>query len=138
KNKTNSKSITASGFPNDFIGIYSTGQANLITPDYSFSENVLISQMLRINYTYDSRYLLTITGRRDGFSGFGADSKWGFFPSLAFGWNLANEVFFPWKNSVSQLKPRVSIGVNGNQAVGAYESISRLSEQNHISAGETQ
>src|SRR5690606_20901323 len=53
KNKTNSKSITASGFPNDFIGIYSTGQANLITPDYSFSENVLISQMLRINYTYD-------------------------------------------------------------------------------------
>src|SRR5690606_9097190 len=81
-------------------------------------------------------YLLTLTGRRDGYSGFGANTKWGFFPSVAVGWNIANESFFEWKDTFSQLKLRASVGLNGNQAVAAYETISRLSDENVV-AGTT-
>ena len=89
KNSSSRNSLEANGFPHDFLKWYSSAQATQIVPDYSFNESVLISQMLRFNYVFDNRYLLTLTGRRDGFSGFGSNSKWGFFPSVALGWNLA-------------------------------------------------
>ena len=88
-----------------------------------YSETDLISQMLRVNYSYASKYLLTLTVRRDGYSGFGEQNKWGTFPSVALGWNLANEDFFPLKNLINDLKLRASLGLNGNQAIGAYESL---------------
>jgi TonB-linked SusC/RagA family outer membrane protein len=137
---SSSNSLDASGYPNDFITIYSAGQAELIEPDYGYSSNTLLSQMARLNYSFDSRYLLTLTARRDGFSGFGAETKWGTFPSLALGWNIANEEFF--KNSISEnqiniLKLRASYGLNGNQAIGAYSTIARMSEQNFIDGSTT-
>ena len=136
-NKSSSNILDASGFPHDFLTWYSAGQAELITPDYTYSETALISQMLRLNYSYKSRYLLTLTGRRDGFSGFGAKTKWGFFPSFALGWNLAKEDFFTWGDIFSELKLRASLGVNGNQAVGPYETISRLSENDIVAGSNT-
>jgi TonB-linked SusC/RagA family outer membrane protein len=132
-NKTSSNSMSASGFPHDFLTWYSSSQAELIVPAYSYNENYLISQMLRFNYSYGSRYLVTLTSRRDGYSGFGTKHKWGIFPSFALGWNISNESFFPWKNIINELKLRASIGYNGNQAVSAYESISRLSQFNMVS-----
>ncbi|MBA7570738.1 TonB-dependent receptor P3 [subsurface metagenome] len=122
------------GFPHDFLGWYSSAQAQVSFPRYSFNKTVLISQMIRLNYSYDSRYLITLTGRRDGFSGFGAENKWGIFPSVALGWNLANEDFFPIKNLVNQLKPRISWGLNGNQAIGANETITRLGSADWITS----
>ena len=138
KNNSSRNSLEANGFPHDFLKWYSSAQAIQIVPDYSFSESVLMSQMLRFNYVYDNRYLLTLTGRRDGFSGFGSNSKWGLFPSAALGWNLHNERFFPFKELFNEFKVRVSYGLNGNQAVGPYESISRLGEYNMISSKQTQ
>lgn len=126
ENRETEHGETASRFPHDFLLWYSAGQAEVSLPDYDYDRSVLLSQMLRLNYSFDSRYLLTLTGRRDGFSGFGERSKWGFFPSVALGWNLANESFFPLKNVVNELKIRASCGLNGNQAVGAYETITRL------------
>lgn len=137
KYQYSNQGLNSIGFPHDFISFYSSGQAELVTPNYSFNENVLMSQMLRFNYSYNSRYLMTLTGRRDGYSGFGTDNKWGIFPSVAFGWNVTNEDFFPANSIFNHLKPRVSYGVNGNQAVGAYESISRLVENNIVSAKQT-
>jgi len=131
-NKSSSNTMNASGFPHDFLSWYSAAQAELVTPGYSLNETVLISQMLRLNYAYASRYLLTLTVRRDGYSGFGANNKWGVFPSVALGWNIKEEKFFPWKDSFNELKLRFSYGLNGNQAVGAYESISRLSQENMV------
>ncbi|RZK39450.1 MAG: SusC/RagA family TonB-linked outer membrane protein [Pedobacter sp.] len=125
-------SMEASGFPNDFIGRYAIGQANLKLPSYDFYKTILMSQMLRVNYNYDSKYLLTLTGRRDGFSGFGENKKWGVFPSIAVGWNIAEENF-GLKGTFQELKLRASYGLNGNQAVGAYQTISRLSELNLVS-----
>ena len=131
-NKNSSNSLSASRYPNDFLTWYASAQAEVQTPGYTYSETNLISQMLRLNYTYDSRYLITLTSRRDGFSGFGADTKWGVFPSVAIGWNLANESFFPFKELLNEFKIRASWGLNGNQAVGPYETISRLEEYNMV------
>ncbi len=131
-NHSSNNFLNARGYPNDFLEWYAVSQAELVEPGHSFEETKLLSQMLRLNYVYDNRYLLTLTSRRDGFSGFGAETKWGLFPSVAAGWNLANEVFFPWKDLFSVLKIRASWGLNGNQAVGAYQAISRLGELNTV------
>lgn len=135
KGKTNAQS--ARKFPNDFLSWYAAGQATIQTPSYSFSETSLVSQMARLNYSFESTYLLTLTWRRDGYSGFGSSTKWGSFPSVALGWNLANEDFFPLKDAVSELKLRASYGLNGNQAIGAYESLSQYVVANYTSGSET-
>ena len=135
--KDQNTSVTMQGFPHDFLSWYSVPQAQVKEPTYSFNETALISQMLRVNYTYDDRYLLTFTGRRDGYSGFGSKTKWGIFPSIAAGWNIANEEFFRPKNVVNELKLRVSYGLNGNQAIGAYETISRLGQMDYVQGGTT-
>ena len=133
KNERTNNGEDASNFPNDFLSWYASAQAVNSIPSYSYNQTVLISQMLRLNYAYDSRYLMTLTGRRDGYSGFGAETKWGIFPSVALGWNLANEDFFPLKNLFNELKIRASMGQNGNQAVGAYETITRLGSADWLS-----
>ncbi len=124
--------LVSKGFPNDFFVWFASDQAATRNPSYSLSETVLLSQMLRANYSFDSRYLLTLTGRRDGFSGFGDKTKWGFFPSVALGWNLSREAFFSNVEAVNDLKLRVSYGLNGNQAIGAYQTIAQLKGSNYI------
>lgn len=129
---------TASIFPNDILSWNAMGQAEVVNPSFRFRESTLISQMMRANYAYDSRYLLTLTMRRDGFSGFGDDTKWGLFPSVSLAWNVANEDFFPWSSTFNEFKPRISYGINGNQAVAPYRTIAEYSEDNWISGGDTQ
>src|SRR5690606_37607466 len=79
--RSGTNSLSAQGFPNDFLTWYGASQAELVVPGFSNTETTLLSTMGRINYSYDSRYLLTLTGRSDAFSGFGAQTKRGFFPS---------------------------------------------------------
>lgn len=101
----------------------------------SYTKQNHISQMARLNYSYDSRYLLTLTARRDGYSAFGNQSKFGVFPSMAIGWNISNEHFFqasPLAKVVSNLKYRLSWGKNGNEAVGAYTTLPDLSTFNYL------
>jgi TonB-linked SusC/RagA family outer membrane protein len=131
-NNSSSNTLFASGFPHDFLTYFSAAQADLIRPEFSYNDTKLISQMLRLNYSFASRYLITITGRRDGFSGFGAERKWGLFPSVALGWNLAQDELLSLSDYFNVLKLRASWGVNGNQAVGAYESISRLNSEDMV------
>ena len=88
--------------------------------------------MLRVNYSYSSKYLATFTVRRDGYSGFGEQNKWGTFPSVALGWNFAKEEFFPLKNLMNDLKLRASLGLNGNQAIGAYASLPKFMIANYM------
>ncbi len=86
----------------------------------------LQSFMGRINYSYASKYLLTLTGRYDGSSVFGANNKWGFFPSVALGWNVKNEKFLENSQVVSGLKLRLSYGKVGNQAISPYQSLAKF------------
>lgn len=80
----------------------------------------LLSYIGRINYNYKNKYYLTATLRRDGSSKFGTNNQFGNFPSVALGWNLTNESFFPKSNTLSYLKLRGSWGKLGNQSVLGY------------------
>ena len=86
------------------------------------SELYLVSFFGRVNYSYDNRYMLTATLRRDGSSKF-VNNKWGLFPSVALGWNIANEGFLKDNDVLTTMKLRLSWGQTGNQdVVGRYES----------------
>lgn len=85
----------------------------------SGSQNLVASYFGRVNYMFKDKYYATLTVRTDGASVFGANNKWATFPSLALGWNIANESFFSsMKSTVSQLKLRLSYGQTGNSAIG--------------------
>ena len=127
-----SQTLQGKGFPNDVLTNYQMNTATLLTPSASYSKQNLQSQMLRVNYGYDSRYLLTLTARRDGYSGFGSDTKYGIFPSVALGWNIAREAFMTGTNFVTLLKLRASYGLNGNQAVDSYQSLATLSTRQYL------
>ncbi|WP_426492685.1 SusC/RagA family TonB-linked outer membrane protein [Hymenobacter sp. 102] len=115
----------ASGFINDQIGFNSIGSGSNPPTIGSYSERrALVSQMGRLNYSYDSRYLFTATARRDGSSVFGANAdKYAIFPSVALGWNVANEGFLRGNSLVNQLKLRFSYGTTGNEGIGPYGTI---------------
>ncbi|MBB6112538.1 TonB-linked SusC/RagA family outer membrane protein [Mucilaginibacter lappiensis] len=82
----------------------------------------LVSVLGRVIYSYDNRYLLTASFRRDGSSRFGDANRYGDFPSVALGWNISNEKFFQsLTNTFSTLKLRASYGVLGNQEIGDYQ-----------------
>jgi TonB-linked SusC/RagA family outer membrane protein len=123
-NKSNS--LSAEQFPNDLLSWYAVAQAAVISPSTSYMNSTLVSQMFRANYSFNSRYLATFTIRRDGYSGFGEDTKWGIFPSFALGWNLSNESFFPLKDIFNTLKIRTSYGLNGNQGISPYASLPKF------------
>ena len=85
-------------------------------------ENTLLSYFGRIIYSYDQRYSFTGTFRKDGSSRFSKKHRWGYFPSVAGAWNVANENFFKSFNwPVSILKLRASYGLLGNQEIGDYQ-----------------
>ncbi|MEE9364997.1 MAG: TonB-dependent receptor [Cellulophaga sp.] len=89
------------------------------------TETDLTSQMGRLNYTFDNKYAITLTGRRDGYSGFGKNNKYAFFPSAAIAWTLSNEKFLE-DSKIDFLKIRASLGKNGNMAVNPYQTLDRF------------
>lgn len=111
-------SSSATGFINDQLSFYSLGAGATQTAGTFFDAKTNLSQMGRINYSYDSRYLFTLTARRDGASVFGANTtKYGLFPSVALGWNIAKESFMQNVALVDNLKLRGSYGRTGNEAI---------------------
>jgi TonB-linked SusC/RagA family outer membrane protein len=124
--------VTAQRFPTEVLSWYQNSVAGVIQPSASFSEQKYESQMGRLNYGFDSRYLLTLTVRRDGYSGFGNANKYGVFPSLAVGWNISNEPFFKENKTLNLLKLRASYGLNGNQAISPYQTLAQLSQLNFL------
>ncbi|MCS3799689.1 SusC/RagA family TonB-linked outer membrane protein [Niastella sp. OAS944] len=103
------------------------------------TENVLLSLLGRVIYSYDNRYLLTASFRRDGSSRFGRANRFGNFPSVALGWNISNESFF--KNApkvLSTLKLRGSFGVLGNQEIPDYMYSAAIASNINYVTGEDQ
>lgn len=94
----------------------------------------LLAYMFRLNYSFDRRYLLTLTGRRDGSSVYGKGNKWEFFPSVAGGWVISEESFFKNLNmkAIDYLKLRLSYGSNGNIYSEPYKSFTKLTDQDYI------
>ncbi|MCI1740848.1 MAG: TonB-dependent receptor [Prevotella sp.] len=118
---------SAYGFLTDDFKWYNIAAASTIESQTSYAEsNKLISFYGRLNYSYADRYLFTATVRHDGSSRFGANHKWGTFPSFAASWRITEEPFFHVK-AISNLKLRASWGITGNQEIGNYNAISTLS-----------
>lgn len=125
---------SAESFVNDEGGYHNMagGEKNKSLSS-SLTETALLSYMIRLNYAYTGKYLLTLTGRSDGYSAFGANNKYAFFPSAAAAWNISSEEFMEnTRNWLDMMKLRVSYGANGNQGINAYQTLDRLSLTQYV------
>lgn len=114
----------AVGFVNDELSFNNLSAGATQTSRSNTYRSAQVSQMGRINYSYDSRYLFTVTARRDGSSVFGSDTnKYGVFPSVALGWNISKEAFMKNVSFVDNLKLRLSRGKSGNEAINPYTTV---------------
>lgn len=136
-------SENASAIPNENFEWYNMGSVDITDATTygagmgtSLSENQLASYMGRLNYSFNEKYLLTISGRYDGSSVLAKGNKWSFFPSLALGWRLDQEDFMKDIKWVNQLKLRFGVGTTGNAAVGAYSTLGNI-QGFYVPFGET-
>ncbi|WP_077417720.1 SusC/RagA family TonB-linked outer membrane protein [Chryseobacterium sp. JV274] len=95
----------------------------------------LMSYFTRVNYTFDNKYNLMASYRRDGSSRFGKNSKWGNFYAFSAGWTVSNENFFPENNFVTDLKLRYSLGSNGNNQIPNFGALSLMNPDNYNFGG---
>jgi len=116
-------SSSSQGFPADATGAdnLGLGDPTLAQVSSNKQENVLLSYLGRVNYSLNNKYLFTASIRADGSSRFGANNKYGYFPSVALAWKVSEESFIP---AGLDLKFRVSWGQTGNQEIGNYRSLS--------------
>lgn len=123
EHKVETDSMAVRGIPVEAMKYHNFGAAEeILGTNTSFSKWSLLSTMLRVNYNYDDRYLLTATGRVDGSSRFGENNKFGFFPSLALSWNITNEDFFSDDSFFNNLRLRVSWGKTGQTGIEPYQT----------------
>jgi TonB-linked SusC/RagA family outer membrane protein len=123
-------------FPTDaFLYWNLDGSSNWLSPSSGLSDWELASWYGRVNYSLNSKYLLTFNARYDGSSVFSEGNKWAFFPSGAFAWNMKEESFMSGVNAISNWKWRVSYGVTGNRAIGPYQTLAALGTRLTIQGG---
>lgn len=123
------------GFLDSSFSTINAGKGGTYTGEGSKYRYRRVSFFGRANYSYAGKYMAQVTVRQDGSSKFGSDSRWGFFPSVALGWRISEEEFFP-KDFVSNLKLRASWGRLGNeQALGYYDFQALISTYNDLYGG---
>jgi len=124
-------------FFDDFYKWHNMGLGTATRPGVGSwdGQNSLNSYFARANYTYKGKYLFTVTGREDGSSRFGVNSKYGFFPSGSVAWRTSEEDFIKKIDAISNLKLRASIGQTGNQEIGNYVTQSFLGSGNVVMGG---
>ncbi|ARK09151.1 TonB-dependent receptor [Fibrella sp. ES10-3-2-2] len=109
--------------------------ANAVTGNTTESQNVLISYFGRAQYNYADKYLLSASLRRDGSSRFGANTRWGLFPSASIGWRISEESFMKGIKPINDLKLRASFGTAGNYNIGDYSTLPTLTTANYTFNG---
>lgn len=115
--------------PSDALGFHYTtsGDKNNTSWNSNDTHQSADALLARLQYTYDDRYLLTTSVRRDGYSAFGQNYPYAIFPSVALGWVFTNEDFWKWSDVMDYGKLRASFGLNGNRALSdPYISLSNL------------
>ena len=131
KRKHDATTAEGTGFSNEAMGYNSLELATIQNISSSAYMESSIYQMGRISYNYAGKYLFNATIRRDGFSGFAENHKFGWFPSVGLGWTVSEEEFMQKANWVNQLKLRVSYGRTGNQT-SRYASLAKMSSADYV------
>ncbi len=123
-NYSESFAVSSSGFPAANLGWDNLSLGTIPgIPTSNAQEDKLLSFFGRVNYSYNDKYLVTASLRRDGSSKFGADNQWGLFPSVAVAWRLINENFLKNNSTISDLKLRLSYGQAGNNRIANYAAL---------------
>lgn len=108
------ESIQGAGYTSDLVQTISAADPTTVVGEsYEFPRR-LISYLGRVNYAYDNKYLVSVSMRADGYSAFGENSKYGYFPAASAGWIVSNEDFLNESDVVNNLKVRMSYGTAGN------------------------
>ena len=116
------------GFPDNSLSFYRLQSGSVFgEPQSNYNSWSINSYFARVGYTYKDKYLVTLTGRADGSSRFGANNKYGFFPSVGLGWVLSEEDFLSESNFFNRIKLRTSYGVTGNTEIDPYSTLATIS-----------
>lgn len=130
--------IKGVSFPTDYVHTLNAATDFVITENdgtrrtYTLAEEeLLLSVLARVNYSYADRYLASVSFRADGSSKFGPNNKWGFFPSVSLGWRMSEEAWLKDQAWLNQLKIRGSWGVTGNNDIVNYAAYDKLNAANY-------
>jgi len=111
----------------DYLAYFNPTYGSNLRGSGSYSRADIISYMGRVNYSFDDRYLLTLTYRADGSSRLADGNKWHYFPSAAVAWNITRESFLSSNRIFDNLKLRASYGSVGQQSINSYQTLGQLS-----------
>lgn len=132
---------TAGGFANDLVNTLSNAIPSTagvtVTGTTTETNNALYSLYGRLQYSYQGKYLISASWRRDGSSRFGKSNEYGTFPSLSAGWRISQEKFMTPIGFINDLKLRFSYGKSGNNNIGDYAAIPTLTTANYSFGGNT-
>ncbi len=129
-------SAYAEGFTNTILGPYSLETGSKQTATTGGGETTAFGLMARATYTYEHKYSVTGTIRRDGYSAFSKNKKWGVFPSVGLNWNITSEDFMKNVAFAKNLALRASYGENGNQSIDPYSTLARIGNSMYVYNGD--
>ena len=135
-NTFNSSSTNVTGFLNDVLEDNNLFLGKKVLVSSGRGESFLLSYLARVNYSYNGKYLVTLSGRVDGSSKFARNNKYAPFGAAAFAWRAVDERFISELGVFSDLKLRLSYGTSGNQAIGPYQSLARLNGDTYVFNGQ--
>lgn len=131
-----SNELYAERFDNTILGQNKLENGTTQTVNTGAGQSGAIGMMARGTYTFENRYSITGTVRRDGYSAFSINKKWGTFASGGFNWNISNEDFMDKVKFVDNLALRFSYGSNGNQSISPYTTLAKVGTGKYIFAGD--
>lgn len=127
--------LASDRYPNNLVSTLSSVGGIITNGSSDIYEWSLLSTLGRINYSYNNKYYLTTSLRRDGSSRFGSNNKYGIFPSAAFAWRISDEAFLKNVTALNDLKLRLSYGATGNNNIGNYEQFATVNYEKYINGG---
>lgn len=130
KSTRDQTNVEAQGFPLDELRTIASA-AEVVAGSGTLNEFSFLSYFGRVNYKFQNKYLLSVSGRADASSRFGENNRYGFFPAGSVGWIVSEEGFLSGASSLSFLKLRASYGLTGNAAIGNYEWYGLFSPVNY-------
>ena len=126
---------TAQDFDNTVLGTYRLQDGKTQTVETEGQASQAVGLMARGTYTFNNKYSLTGTVRRDGYSAFSKNRKYGTFPSVGVNWNISRESFLEGNEVLNNLAVRATYGSNGNQSIGLYQTLARIATDRYLYAG---